>query len=243
MEQGRDLLEQTVMGKGKTEWETSELVALLSKLQPAVGQVKQAPVAAIPLELVLVEWCVVEKTEAQKKFANDKNVFEDKNKQNHGLTENGQSASTQRPEDTTQTLKETQQKAVTSKKKPHDQEKTQQLAFDKVLSQWGQIMKEVKPLNHSIEALLRSARPAHTKGQWLTIEVFYTFHKEQLEQERHRKIVEGVIGEVMNVPVKVTYVLGKRASTAEKKVSTKVQNVTGMVDDEELARAAEEIFS
>lgn len=130
---------------------------------------------------------------------------------------------------------------INNPQKPKTLGKT--IELEEVQAKWPEIMKLIKPLNHSLEALMRSAQPVATENDWLTIEVFYTFHKEQLEQERHRRIVEKTISQAIGDPVKVKFVLGKKALKAEKTMGPQVKNVTGSVDDEALARAAEEIFS
>lgn len=55
---------------------------------------------------------------------------------------------------------------------------------------WNEILNVIKPLNHSVEAFLRAARPKHIEGNVLIVEVFYPFHKDRLEEARNRKIVE-----------------------------------------------------
>ena len=59
-----------------------------------------------------------------------------------------------------------------------------------VEEKWGEILGAVKPYNHSVEAFLRAARPKKIKDGKLLIEVFYKFHKEKLEEEKNRRIVE-----------------------------------------------------
>lgn len=103
-------------------------------------------------------------------------------------------------------------------------------------------MRAVKPLNHSLEALLRAAVPIRTDNDWLIIEVRYVFHKEQLEQERYRRMVEQKVGEIIGKMVKIKFTLGKKGNEVKSNLTKEVVNVTGKVEDEELAIVAEEIF-
>jgi len=80
----------------------------------------------------------------------------------------------------------------------------------KVLGSWPEILKNVGPLNHSVQAFLRAARPFEFDGENLTIEVFYQFHKMQLETEKCRHIVEQVASEVLAAPVKIKCILRER---------------------------------
>ena len=51
------------------------------------------------------------------------------------------------------------------------------------------------PQNHSVEAF--KIGPAAFEDQSLTIGVYYSFHKECLEKELNRRIVEKAVGEVL----------------------------------------------
>lgn len=102
---------------------------------------------------------------------------------------------------------------------------------------WKEVMKKVKPKNHSIEALLRATNPQEFDGKILTIEVFYEFHKERIEREPYRKIIEEVAGEVLEVD---NLVLVCRLSQTRKKAFD-IVNVDS-AEEEDIIRAAEEIF-
>ena len=81
------------------------------------------------------------------------------------------------------------------------------VSFDSLLERWNEILKEVKPFNHSVEALLRSSKPASLKNNNLTLEVFYAFHKERLETPKAKEVIERVLKNMFGVNVKVKYVL------------------------------------
>ncbi|TSC89351.1 MAG: Uncharacterized protein G01um10145_508 [Microgenomates group bacterium Gr01-1014_5] len=102
---------------------------------------------------------------------------------------------------------------------------------------WPQIMKLTKEKNHSVEALLRAARPTAFDGKFLQIEVFYKFHKERLEKEPYRTLVEEVAASLLGGPLRLTCVL-----TEGQKRAADVRNVT-TPEDEELAKLAEDIFN
>ena len=58
-----------------------------------------------------------------------------------------------------------------------------------ITNRWGEVLVAVKPFNHSVEAFLRAARPYSMKNGVLTLEVFYKFHKERLEEAKNKQIV------------------------------------------------------
>ena len=69
-----------------------------------------------------------------------------------------------------------------------------------ILDKWQEILRVVRPFNHSVEALLRSTRPIAYDGKNLLLEVFYQFHKDKLETDKCRQIVENGISLVLNHP-------------------------------------------
>jgi DNA polymerase III gamma/tau subunit len=83
------------------------------------------------------------------------------------------------------------------------------LAMDRVEQDWGKVLMTVKPYNHSVEAFLRAARPMTIKGSRLVLEVFYPFHKDKLEEQKNREIVEKGLELVFGMEVGFECVLSK----------------------------------
>lgn len=104
-------------------------------------------------------------------------------------------------------------------------------------AQWQQIMSKVKQSNYSAEALLRAARPSAFDGQTLKIEVFYAFHKERLEHETFRTLIEKAASEVLATNgVKMICFL-----SPTKQRATDLANISKDVE-EDIAEIAEKIF-
>jgi len=76
--------------------------------------------------------------------------------------------------------------------------------------QWQELMRQVKPLNHSVEALLRSCVPAKVTGRKLLIRAFYPFHKEKLEEPKNRALLEEVAKEVYGKRLKLRVELAEK---------------------------------
>jgi len=83
-----------------------------------------------------------------------------------------------------------------------------------VEEKWQQILENIRPMNHSIEALLKAARPVRFDGGALTLEVFYKFHKDRLETEKCRQIVEEVVSQTLGSQVKLRCILGEKPALA-----------------------------
>lgn len=106
---------------------------------------------------------------------------------------------------------------------------------------WKNILSLVKPINASVEALLRAARPISYDGKVLVLGVYYKFHKERLEDIHHRKVLEEIVGKVLNSPTKVVCTL---TEPQPKKIieEAKIEPVLTEGQDRDIMKVAEEIF-
>ena len=89
--------------------------------------------------------------------------------------------------------------------------------LEEILARWSELLAGVRPMNHSVEALLKAARPVKIDGETLTLEVFYKFHKERLETEKCRSVVEEVAQQVLGAPIKLKCILGEKRTKEEPK--------------------------
>ncbi len=106
--------------------------------------------------------------------------------------------------------------------------------LEDVVVKWQEILKAVRPKNHSVEALLRSTRPLDFDGQLLVLEVFYKFHKDKLESDKCRQIVESAVGDVLgSTGVRLQLQLGQRI---------KQEEISAEAIEDDIVKAAEEIF-
>ncbi|MGB9911018.1 MAG: DNA polymerase III subunit gamma/tau [Microgenomates group bacterium] len=115
------------------------------------------------------------------------------------------------------------------------QNKDQRHPLRLIETKWSEILTKIKPKNHSVEALLKAARPHDYRNEYLILEVFYKFHKERLETEKCRRIVEETIEEVVGIPVRLRCILGE-------KKEMKKEIPQEEVNEEEVINLAQEIF-
>jgi DNA polymerase III subunit gamma/tau len=106
---------------------------------------------------------------------------------------------------------------------------------------WKNILSIVRPINASIEALLRAARPMEYDGTVLTLGVYYKFHKERLEDLRNRRILEDVVTQVLGSETRVICMLTEPAPTKIVE-EAKVETVLTEGRDADIIKVAEEIF-
>ena len=111
------------------------------------------------------------------------------------------------------------------------------LSLEEVKDKWSEVLSQVKPENHSLEALLRSARPKEIDSNNLVIEVFYKFHKDKLSSVQSLDILGRVLEKVFRLPLRASYIL-----TDDK--SVKAREVVGeAVSDDDIKAAALKAFS
>ncbi len=106
---------------------------------------------------------------------------------------------------------------------------------------WKNILNLVKPVNASVEALLRAAKPIGYDGKTLTLGVYYKFHKERLEDAKHRMVLEQIINKVLGSPTRIVCTL---TDPPPPKIieETKMEPILTEGRDADIIKVAEEIF-
>ncbi|KKS17170.1 MAG: polymerase III subunit gamma and tau protein [Candidatus Woesebacteria bacterium GW2011_GWA1_41_7] len=223
------LLIKVGIGEGNPgNFSKEELIKLISLFNQAYKDTASVPVEELPLELAIISWCEV----------------------------GGVSGDSEKNDTGSEDIPETKVQSVTVKtgqSKTRDQEKgsdTYIQTQEQVMvggeikvedGAWKNILELVKPINASMEALLRAAKPMTYNGKVLTLGVYYKFHKERLEEAKHRKILEDIVGKVLQSPTKVSCIL---VDPPPKKIieEAKIETVLTEGKDGDIVRVAEEIF-
>ncbi len=90
------------------------------------------------------------------------------------------------------------------------QDKLQSLSLEKLAEHWNDVIQEVKSRNHSVSAVLRSTRPKSVEHGIVTIEAFYKFHKEKLDEPQAKDAIAGTIKTLFGEQPTIDIVLGKK---------------------------------
>ena len=193
----------------------NDILTLIKLFSQAAGETKTALLEQLPIEIAIVEWCESDKGPAEIIRAVPDSRGEKKE-----------------PEAPPKAAEDPTPKAPSLK------------ALAKEINEevWKTILATVKPINTSIEALLRAARPMEYDGKVLTLGVYYRFHKERLEETSHRRILEDVASGVMGSPIKVVCTLTEPPAKVEPKVVVEEKTVLTEGGDEDIIKIAEEIF-
>ncbi len=207
------------------ETSSKDLVYLIELLNRAATEISLSPVPELPLEIAVIKWC-------------------------QGGKSSGEEPPIKKEE---KQLEESKEESPPKKVESAPAEKKEELVITEVISSgdlpnlevngdiWKNILALIKPINASVEALLRAAKPMSYDGKTLTLGVYYKFHKERLEDGTHRRVVEDIVGQVLNSPVKVICTLTEpqpRRIIEE----AKVKPVLTEDKDRDIIKAAEEIF-
>ena len=189
---------------------------LIELMMKASQEVKVAVVESLPIELVIVEW-------SNQGRGRSSQIIEDEIKEKIEPKEKAEPA-----------VKISSQSAIKLTSK------SGKLTIKEVMAKWRDVLEAMRPHNHSLEALLRATRPKGFDGKLLAVEVFYKFHKERLEMERYKSLVEEIASKVLVAPIKVKYYLGQKAKKIVKEKQLD-DNISAEVD-EDIIKTAEEVF-
>ncbi|EKE13232.1 MAG: hypothetical protein ACD_13C00052G0021 [uncultured bacterium] len=195
----------------------AELITLIDLLTGAFREIGSSPVEELPLELALISWCGEDEKD------------DDESKKN-------KSKEIPKAEET----REEKNDKVGSETEFQESLSGEILEIrDDV---WKNILALVKPVNATMEALLRAAKPISYNGKILTLGVYYKFHKERIEEARHRKTLEEIVAKVLQSPTKVNCVL---VEPPPKKIveETKIETILTEGKDKDIVEIAEKIFS
>ncbi|MDQ3657511.1 MAG: DNA polymerase III subunit gamma/tau [Chloroflexota bacterium] len=78
------------------------------------------------------------------------------------------------------------------------------LTLATIVDLWPKIRADVKAVNRRIEALLQQVDPAAVNGSQIVLVSPYEFHRNRVNTDEVRQVVESVIGRLVNVNVQVT---------------------------------------
>ncbi len=199
-------------------------IQLIELLLEANSNLVDSPIEELPLEIAVIKWCD-SSSSVKSDDEDEKGLYKTESKKVEIIEEKI----------------EVESLDVENNALPAAQDITS-LASSINDDIWKNILALIKPINASIEALLRSSRPMSYDGKTLTLGVFYKFHKERLEDVRHRKVLEETIAQVLNSPTRVICTLVE-PPVKEIIQETKVETVLTEGKDQDIIKAAEEIFS
>jgi DNA polymerase-3 subunit gamma/tau len=79
------------------------------------------------------------------------------------------------------------------------------VSLEDVLDKWKNIIREIKPFNHSLSAFLINCQPAEVKNGFLIIATKYKFYKDKLNEHQNKLTIEKVLANILGSDIKVKF--------------------------------------
>jgi len=112
--------------------------------------------------------------------------------------------------------------------------------IERLAELWPRIRQDVKAVNRRVEALLSSVDPVSIAGTCVTLATAYEFHRDKLNGDEFRAVVESAISRLVGGPVMVTAVLRGAVTTITPPPPTLTSTMSaGTPLDHELAVSGE----
>lgn len=248
-------------GKLESNLTKEELVEIIELLDDAYCKSANSFIESIPFEIAVVKWGEREEGSENSKLptslkelrGTDKSqsskveIEREKTKKQgnkEGIEDLGLSSKSQA------LLMTNDKEEITQSTTSNNQHPTTNIQQPISHDLWNTILKTIKSLNASTEALLRSAKPLGMDGDKLILGVFYSFHKERLEEIVHRKLVEDVCMKLIGSKI----IIQCQLTEPEKKVTEEVLDINSSNSavsqvlltenkNDDIIKIAEEIFS
>lgn len=197
---------------------TSEIKKIIAALAISEGEMSDYPEAQIPVVLAVCKILEDVTREDRETEARESNV-EEKPLEEPSSTEKDEAELSSKP------------KSV---------KKSMSISLAEVEKSWSEFLNRIRPVNAHVFALLRSTKPSSFDGEAVTLEVFYRFHKDKLEEPKIIKMLDSHLEEILGKKVRLRFTLAKKetAPTTAVKRSDVVESAP-----EDLEKMAHEIFS
>lgn len=111
------------------------------------------------------------------------------------------------------------------------------VTLQRLQDSWTRVLAEIKGRNMHVEAILKDCQLAAVEGDVVVLSARYPFHKEKLEDNRSKELVEQVVSMVMGQPCRIKCILTVGGNKHEPKGNDKIQAAA----DDPLVKAALEM--
>ncbi|MFH1790330.1 MAG: DNA polymerase III subunit gamma/tau [bacterium] len=184
--------------KLSTQIKMPELINMLESLLIRRGQIKSAPIPQLPLELFVAEYGLIEISNPPEKQSQDREQAELKK---------------EKSEPDPEPLKETSTKMTTKIKEKISSitsRKPVKTSLEQIKNKWTQIIENIAVNNHSLGFVLKmcEVRDLEKDGR-LTLTVPFSLHKDKIEENQTRKIIEDNLKDNFGEPISICCKIGK----------------------------------
>ena len=110
------------------------------------------------------------------------------------------------------------------------------ISINDIKKSWNQAILEIKPINHSLSAILQSCQPIGIKDGIVSIAAKFPFHKDKLNEDANRLTMESVFAKILGFRLRIMSVTNEEAgiknqqSAKEEKASETSSLLTNALD-------------
>ncbi len=111
--------------------------------------------------------------------------------------------------------------------------KNESVDMDTIRANWNKLLVEIRPFNHSLNALLFNCQVLKVKGNEITLGTPYEFYRERLAENSNRLTIEEVFSKILGLKVTITTVIDKslaKKTTPEEIVEEKNSTQDPLLD-------------
>ncbi len=186
------------IGKGErvAGWDKAAVQRASRCFIDAYGLLKHSPIAELPLELAVLEFFGGRATDESQPSVPTAVV--------HGTPQPKPVVGRHVGTDTSSSVSAARETETPVK------QIDESFTVEKLLEYWKDIIEALKPFNHSVAGVMRSARPREIRDDTLIIETQYKFHQERLSEVKVRDMLSTVLKKLFGVQVKVEVVLTEK---------------------------------
>ena len=191
--------------------EMPKIISTINLFLDAQGKILSFMLPQLPLEIAIIKATLSFPAE-MKEIPNPK--YQIPNKIQNSKFQNVIS----KPQDNKSTILDTK-KADEPQASPAINETTN-LTIETIQEKWNQFLDEIKPLNHSLKALLSNCQVSGVNGQEVLLCTSYDFYKERLNDANNKLKMEGVLGKLLGQKVILRTVTNKEAGLSNQQPTT-----------------------
>src|SRR3990167_4669113 len=188
--------------KSQADKISNQIVVLyLEKFLKAGNLIKSSAIPQLPLEICIAELC----------GDSDSGGFQSKepkpDKGNFNIDSNPDNENVRKKEIKEGKVDKNVGKAKEDKENTAENNEKVILEKTQIEEKWQELLSLISKENGSVKALMKSGKIQKIEGSSVIIEVFYSFHKERLENPKNKKIVEKAFYEIYGYKLNIKCVV------------------------------------
>lgn len=192
------MLKKVILNQG--EFTNKFIVKVISNLIEANSQLRNSPIDILPMEIAVIKSLEGEEVQAVSAPVSTK-------------------LETKKPEDKViakeATTEVTIENKVVETKSDSNLNATSDITFDQIKGKWKDFIEAIKPFNHHLVAFIAKGELSGIKGNEIQIRVGYKFHKQRIELQKSREIINGVLLQVYGINLSLGCILDENMKKTE----------------------------